>query len=638
MFFPAFLAYRVVSVFGMTNKTPIDFNFQFSSADLKAGLLVSLLSVWVLVGVFYYLNRYTKRRYFSIWTVAWLFYALWLTLNWGKISTPDQGWKGLKGLPILQQWCLSVSATFLLWGSLKFLGKRVRQFLLALFLGFLLVWSFCVSVDATSIATNEDRPLDLLQLPIFTLIGLASLFTAIGFYQYRRKREYLAAGLLSLGFSLWGLYLIAFTFLQVSDDLVSTGFFIAAVLQLFIAVSMIILVLEQVRFAQGRRAMREIRQQVREKNVLQTKVISTEERYRRLFEHATEPIVVASAQTLQFIELNQAAERLLGINNEEAVRLSLTSFCRLENQTNGSPKTGQEWFQIICDQQPLQLVRKDGTIVPSEAEGAPIDYDGQPCFQFFFREVTDKSRLEKQLRQAEKLSSIGQMISGVAHELQNPVTGIKTFLDLALAGNNLAPQTRSDIERAAQECGRVSRLARNFLSIAREHSETRQMVDINELVRNILELRKFDLSVGRVEAIVELDSNLPQAYVKPDQIQQVFLNLINNSLHALREMDRAGRLKIKTRREGTAIQLLIEDDGPGVPDHLVSKIFAPFFTTKPVGVGTGLGLSICHSILCEHQGKIFYQKSSLGGAGFVVEFPIAPAEALAAIRPELSAA
>lgn len=256
MFFPAFLAYRVVSVFGMTNKPAIDFNFQFSSADLKAGLLVSLLSVWVLVGVFYYLNRYTKRRYFSIWTVAWLFYALWLTLNWGKISTPDQGWKGLKGLPILQQWCLSVSATFLLWGSLKFLGKRVRQFLLALFLGFLLVWSFCVSVDVSTIATNEDRPLDLLQLPIFTLIGLASLFTAIGFYQYRRKREYLAAGLLSLGFSLWGLYLIAYTFLQVSDDLVSTGFFIAAVLQLFIAVSMIILVLEQVRFAQGRRATR----------------------------------------------------------------------------------------------------------------------------------------------------------------------------------------------------------------------------------------------------------------------------------------------------------------------------------------------------------------------------------------------
>ena len=220
------------------------FSFSFPCEYLRAGLLVSLLSVWVLVGVFFYLNRYTRRRYFTIWTVAWLFYALWLTLSLSMGSTREG-----PGLLMLKQWCLSVASVFLLWGSLQFMGRRVRQTLLGLFLGFLLVWSFLGSYYL-------DHRLEI-QVPIFTLIGLTSVVTGSGFAAYRRRRAYVGASMLVLGFWLWGVYLIIYPFLESSADLVSAGFFMSAVLQLFIAVSMIVLVLEQVRFGQQQRRLRE---------------------------------------------------------------------------------------------------------------------------------------------------------------------------------------------------------------------------------------------------------------------------------------------------------------------------------------------------------------------------------------------
>src|SRR4051812_10135462 len=136
--------------------------------------MVSLLSVWVLVGLFYYLNRYTKRRYFTIWTAAWLFYALWMTLSFGV-----QGDQQYPLLLMLQQWSVGVSAVFLLWGSLAFLGHPVRPTSLGWFMAFLLVWSYIG-------AYHLSKPLEM-QVPIFWLIAIASAFTALSFLRYRRK-------------------------------------------------------------------------------------------------------------------------------------------------------------------------------------------------------------------------------------------------------------------------------------------------------------------------------------------------------------------------------------------------------------------------------------------------------------------
>ena len=593
----------------MNGLAQLGFDFTLTHEYLKAGLLVSLLSVWVLVGVFYYLNRYTKRRYFSIWTVAWLFYALWLTLNLSLHAIPQGGWELL-----FRQWCISVAAVFLLWGSMQFLGRLVRQGLMILFLCFLFVWSYI----STMLLTSQLE----IQLPIFALIGLSSMVAAWGFFVYRSRRQYVGSGLLGFGFSFWGCYLIAYPFLQVSEDLICAGFFISTVLQLFIAVSMIILVLEQVRFSNQRRTAQELRRKDQEKQVLQTQVLSTEERYRRLFDQASEAIVIAATTDLRLLELNQAAERILGVSRSDANQQSLTAFCPPPPSTAPAPKTGPDWCVWICSQRPLNLVHKDGSVVASEVQGSPVDWAGRPAYQFFVREVTNQSRLEQQLRHAEKLSALGEMISGVTHELNNVLTVVKGLLDITLTRKQWTVRTQTDLEKATQESERAIRLVNNFLAVAREQPEQRELLDINELVQRVTDLRKFGFMVAGIELRLNLDPQLPRTVANADQVQQVLLNLVNNALHAAATVPKDGCLQISTRRLNGSIQVLVEDNGPGVPPPLQQKIFEPFFTTKPVGVGTGLGLSIAHSIVTEHCGRIYYQLSALGGAGFVVELPL----------------
>ncbi len=586
----------------------IGLDLYFTRESLKTGVLVSLLSVWVLVGLFYYLNRYTKRRYFTIWTAAWLFYALWITLSFGVQDAKSQPL-----ILMFEDWCVGVAAVFLLWGSQQFLGERVRQQLLGWFMVFLLVWSYIG-------AYFLDKPLQV-QLPLFGLIGVASLLSARSFFKYRRQHNYVGATLLMLGFTLWGVYMIGYPFMEESEDLISLALFLSAMIQIFLAVSMIILVLEEVRHTH-QAAIEQIHSGKLEREALQTKVASTEERYRQLFDQAGEAIVIARADDLGILELNRAAEHLLGIPRSEAGQHLLTSFCQVEASGKPAPQTGGDWFQLICQQQPLNLIGKSGGGVPVEVGGAHVDFAGQSGFQFFFRELTERAQLEQQLRQAEKLSAIGQMISGIAHELNNPLTVVRGYLELILTHHKLDPRTRADLEKVAMESSRAMKLVGNFLSFARERSLRREWVNFNNLIQQVVDLRKFELKVAGVELQLELDPSLSGTAADPDQVQQVLVNLVSNALQALVERSRPGQLKISTEQRDDTIRLSVEDSGPGVPPALMKKIFEPFFTTKEVGIGTGLGLSIAHSIMTEHNGKIVCQPSSLGGAKFVLEFPL----------------
>ena len=253
------------------------FDLIFPREYLRAALMVSLLSVWVLVGLFYYLNRYTKRSYFTIWTVAWLFYALWLTLGITSPNTanlrPDS-----RSLTVLRQWCVGISAIFLLWGSLQLPGNpRARQLLFGLFMAFLLTWSY------VSPKFLQD-PL-LIQLPIFSLIGIASIFAGLSFYRLRKRRQFVGVGLLFFGFLLWGVYLATYPFTQKYEHLITSGFLVSAVLQLFIAVSMIVLVLEEARY-NNEQALAQMQTVSSEKEALEMKILSAEEQCRSLFHQA----------------------------------------------------------------------------------------------------------------------------------------------------------------------------------------------------------------------------------------------------------------------------------------------------------------------------------------------------------------
>jgi CheY-like chemotaxis protein len=244
-------------------------NMAFPQECLWAALLVSLLSVWLLVGLFHHLNRHARLGYFSIWTGAWLFYAVWMTLSLGM------GDAAPGSLPFtINQFCVSISAALLLWGSMRFLGLPVPRRLSAVFAAFLAVW-----ILASPRMVNA--PLEI-HLPVFILLGLSSPFAGVCFLRLRKQKARVGLGMLSLGFLLWVIYLGSYPFPREYGNLYSAGFFVAAALQLFIAVSMIVLLFHEVqRDAQKARA--EIKAVRLEKEALQSKVMTTRETCQNLY-------------------------------------------------------------------------------------------------------------------------------------------------------------------------------------------------------------------------------------------------------------------------------------------------------------------------------------------------------------------
>jgi PAS domain S-box-containing protein len=246
------------------------------------------------------------------------------------------------------------------------------------------------------------------------------------------------------------------------------------------------------------------------------------------------------------------------------------------------------------------------------------------------RDVTERKRLEDQARdlyhqllQAEKLAALGQTISGVAHELNNPLATILTWAE-RLSQREVDDQTRRGLDIILSESERAARIVRNLLTFARKRHTTRAMVDLNQVVRETLTLRAYEQRVSNIATIEALASGLPQVFADPHQLQQVLLNLIINAEQAMIGTHGRGTLILRTWHDPgrDAVVLEVNDDGPGVPDDVAPRIFDPFFTTKDVGKGTGLGLTVAYAIVQEHGGRITVQSGAGKGASFFVELPV----------------
>jgi two-component system, NtrC family, sensor kinase len=240
------------------------------------------------------------------------------------------------------------------------------------------------------------------------------------------------------------------------------------------------------------------------------------------------------------------------------------------------------------------------------------------------RDVTDEKRLTEQLMQQEKLAAVGQLVSGVAHELNNPLASVMAFAQLLLAAPPGAQHDKRAIDAINQEAKRAAKIVSNLLTFARQHQPERTITDLNRVVEDTLELRRYALRIAQVEIENRLDPSLPITWADPFQLQQVVLNLITNAEHALSNWDGSRRITLSTGQEGDFIVLRIADSGPGIPTEHLSRIFNPFFTTKPVGEGTGLGLSISDGIVREHGGRIRAESRVGRGATFVIELPYTP--------------
>ncbi len=237
------------------------------------------------------------------------------------------------------------------------------------------------------------------------------------------------------------------------------------------------------------------------------------------------------------------------------------------------------------------------------------------------RDVTDERARMETLYLTDRLASVGEMASGIAHELNNPLTGAIGFTQL-LMEKDLPEDIRSDIEVINRETQRAAEVVKNLLAFARKHTATKQMTQLNNTIKEILELRVYEHKLNNIKVDLQLDPELPEVMVDCHQMQQVFLNLILNAESAMAEAGNGGGLNISTERGNNNIKLSFADNGPGILKENLTRIFDPFFTTKEVGKGTGLGLSICHGIVLRHGGKIYAKSKPGKGSTIIIELPV----------------
>jgi signal transduction histidine kinase len=229
--------------------------------------------------------------------------------------------------------------------------------------------------------------------------------------------------------------------------------------------------------------------------------------------------------------------------------------------------------------------------------------------------------VQERLLQSEKMSSVGQLVSGVAHELNNPLTGIMGFAQLLLL-RDLDETSRKQVETIYGEAERASKIVQNLLTFARRRKAQKELCNVNELIERVLELRNYDLRVRNIDVELALDDSVPQTMADANQVQQVFLNVIINAEQAMRAGSQTGRLRISTASDRKHVVVRFRDSGPGMSSETLRRIFDPFFTTKDAGEGTGLGLTISYGIIEEHGGRIWAESQPGKGTTFVIELPI----------------
>jgi two-component system NtrC family sensor kinase len=280
----------------------------------------------------------------------------------------------------------------------------------------------------------------------------------------------------------------------------------------------------------------------------------------------------------------------------------------------------------------LRLRRADLTPVWIEltARADPPLPDGTLRVEALLRDVSERKKLDDetreiyhQLLQAEKMAALGQTISGVAHELNNPLATILSWAERLSQKKTFDDSARRGIEIILTESERAARIVRNLLTFARKRQTTRIMVDVNQIVRETLALRSYEQRVSNITVIDALSAGLPQVLADGHQLQQVLLNLVINAEQAMLSAHGRGVLVVRTWHdaEHESVVLEINDDGPGIPDEVQPKIFDPFFTTKDVGQGTGLGLTVAYAIIQEHGGRIRLESRPGAGTSFYVELP-----------------
>jgi len=368
---------------------------------------------------------------------------------------------------------------------------------------------------------------------------------------------------------------------------------------------------------------------ITERKRIQQALSDSEQLHRLLVDLSPYGILLHDAAGIRFV--NPGGCRILGASGPDAiVGRHYVEFVAAPDRDGAAAHLAQMLDGESMEQAERRLVTLDGRRIVVASSGVPVTRGDQRLALVIFADITEMKRAEEEiarqreaLHQADKLSALGSLLAGVAHELNNPlsiVVGRAAILEDAQLEPSVAAGVAS-IRTAAERCARI---VKTFLAMARKQAPTRVPVSIVQLVESSLDLLSYGLESAGIRVIKQLPDDLPETMADPDQLPQVFNNLITNSRQAMVGWSGPRELTIAAEHDQrlNQIRITVCDSGPGIPDDVRGRVFDPFFTTKPAGSGTGIGLAVCRGIVEAHDGTITAGTAPGGGASFVITLPI----------------
>lgn len=339
----------------------------------------------------------------------------------------------------------------------------------------------------------------------------------------------------------------------------------------------------------------------------------------QLLDNATDAILLLDFEG-SIVYANQTACKSFAYSREELVGMNISKldppgYTELRRQ---HLKKMREKVQTVFE---FAHLCKDGSIQPVETHISIIESGGKKFFLGVLRDISERRKMQASLVIADRLASLGELASGFAHELNNPLTGVIGYSQLLMEDKSLPENARQDVERIYGEARRVDNVIKNFLVFARKQPPTKQPADVNDIISRVLKLREYEQKIKNINVIANLSPDLPIIMADISQLQQCFLNIVINAEHSMLKAHNKGTLTVTTEIARDVVKASFADDGAGISQENLAHIFDPFFTTKGVGQGTGMGLSICHGIISEHGGRVYAESEPGKGATFVVELP-----------------
>jgi len=367
----------------------------------------------------------------------------------------------------------------------------------------------------------------------------------------------------------------------------------------------------------------------------------SEERFRRLVHRVGVGVFRASSEG-RFVEGNPALARMLGYAHE-AELYDLTIARDVFVDASECDRLRARLARGPVDRVSTRWKRSDGTCLTVRLSLRTVVGDNDALhIDGIVEDLTERLHQQEALRRTERMACLGATLAGVAHELNNPLAAILGFAQLLLK-KEVDEESRLALETIDHEAARAGRIVRDLLTLARKPDvERRGRINLNDVVGYIVGTRRYALETHGIACVSALDPMLPPVAGDRAQLEQVVLNLLNNAEQAIRSSgEHGGRVSIRTRTEGAAIVLEIEDDGPGIPEETRDRIWEPFWTTKALGAGTGLGLTVVRDIVASHGGEISMTRSGEDtervGARFVVRLPASPQRACPSTEPRQTA-